>query len=235
MTITREPNDIEISFEQDGFVVVDHIFNQSEVKRIAEQCESKVLTSVGTRNLLKFDWVKALASRLIDHQHLSALMPKNAVAVQCNYFSKDIENNWSVGLHRDLSIPVESKVNSRKWSGWSIKEGALYAQPPKHVLSQMVAVRLHLEDNTRENGALEIVPGSHKGAASNPKRSSIENSVQQDKRQLCMVKQGGVLAMRPLALHSSTKLKLGKRRVLHFVFGPEHLPDNAKWPAYKNS
>lgn len=35
--------------------------------------------------------------------------------------------------------------------------------------------------------------------------------------------------MKPLTLHASTKVKEGQRRVLHFVFGPEKLPDQAQW------
>ena len=211
-------------FEVDGFVVVDHVFDQSEICLISSRCEAEIEATVGTRNLLKFDWVKSIASTLMTHEALTTLMPNNPVAVQCNYFAKDADKNWSVSLHRDLSIPIASKVSSNEWGGWSIKEGVLYAQPPQSVLSQMVSVRLHLEDNSAENGALELVAGSHIVDLN-------DAAIQNKERELCVVKLGGVLAMRPLVLHSSTKLRSGRRRVLHFVFGPDDLPDNAKWPA----
>jgi hypothetical protein len=38
--------------------------------------------------------------------------------------------------------------------------------------------------------------------------------------------------MRPLLLHASSKAINGPpRRVLHFVFGPSHLPEGFRWPA----
>ena len=208
---------IEAKFESDGFVVVDDILNDSELCILTERCESEVNTKVGTRNLLSFEWANELAQKLIQHEVLKCLMPKKSVAVQCNYFSKDIKNNWYVTLHRDLSIPVKNQNDSNEWRGWSEKEGVLYVQPPKQVLAKMVAVRLHLEDNNSENGALEVVAGSHK------------NFTEKGERRLSLVTQGGALIMRPLILHSSTKLKSGQRRVLHFVFGPEKLPNKMEW------
>lgn len=208
---------IETKFELDGFVVIDQVINKDDLSRLAQRCESEIEVEVGTRNLLGFDWARELAKKMIQHDSLKKLMPEKAVAVQCNYFSKDMTNNWSVTLHRDLSIPVKSKITSEEWSGWSEKEGVLYTQPPKQVLAEMLAVRLHLEDNDSENGALEVVAGSHYDLKPKGARSLIP------------VSQGGALVMRPLTLHSSTKLKSGRRRVLHFVFGPEKLPNNAEW------
>jgi len=48
-------------------------------------------------------------------------------------------------------------------------------------------------------------------------------------REVVPIKRGGALVMKPLLLHASTKVKHGERRVLHFVFGPSRLPDNAQW------
>lgn len=209
--------DLVDKFELDGFVAIDHIVNEADLLVLAEKCDSEISAEVGTRNLLAFEWARELAQTLTQHELLKPLMPENVVAVQCNYFSKSMSKNWSVALHRDLSIPVKKQITSQQWSGWSRKEGVLYAQPPKQVLAEMLAIRLHLEDNNSENGALELVAGSHKNF--NPKGCRCS----------CPVTRGGVLVMRPLILHSSTKLKTGKRRVLHFIFGPEKLPDNAEW------
>src|SRR5581483_5304455 len=42
---------------------------------------------------------------------------------------------------------------------------------------------------------------------------------------------GGAMLMRPLLLHASSKVTVDStRRVLHFVFGPEHLPVGLRWP-----
>lgn len=42
----------------------------------------------------------------------------------------------------------------------------------------------------------------------------------------------GVLLMRPLALHASSKATgSSRRRVLHFVYGPLALPYGLRWPS----
>jgi len=161
--------------------------------------------------------VKDIAQYLKKHSDLIELMPSQAVAVQCNYFIKDSVSNWSVALHRDLSIPVQARIDSKKWRNWSEKEGVLYVQPPKAVLQSLLVVRVHLEDNTKENGVLELVAQSH------------ENDAESGLREPACVKRGGVLIMKPLTLHASTKVIKGKRRVLHFVFGSPKLPNGAQW------
>lgn len=50
------------------------------------------------------------------------------------------------------------------------------------------------------------------------------------------VPRGGVMLMRPLLLHASSKISANKpRRVLHFVFAPAIPPDGLRWPSVKRS
>lgn len=204
--------------EDQGYLIIDGLINDEELRTLVEHCKSEFTGKVGTRNLLRNEWVKFLADKICNHQDLERLLPKDSKAIQCNYFNKSTTDNWSVTSHRDLSIPVASEIDSDKWSGWSKKEGVLYAQPPRSVLESLLIIRIHLEDNNKENGALRLMPGSH-----------IPES-KESAEVICEVKKGGALIMRPLILHSSPKLLSGARRVLHFVFGPHTLPDGAQWP-----
>jgi ectoine hydroxylase-related dioxygenase (phytanoyl-CoA dioxygenase family) len=77
-------------------------------------------------------------------------------------FVKSIESNWLVSLHQDLSIPVAEHVESTGCQGWSEKEGELFVQPPVSGLDAVPALRLHLDDCSERNGALRVVPGSHR-------------------------------------------------------------------------
>jgi len=205
------------SFENQGYIVLEQVFSNEYVSEIEASCMRMADVEVGSRGLLSFDWVQDLARTLKAHSSIAPFLPNTAKAIQCNYFVKDEDSNWSVTLHRDLSIPVRFKVSSPDWFAWSEKKGVLYAQPPRHVLQSLVIVRVHLEDNTIDNGALEVVAGSHK---------RLEKK---GERICCAVSKNGVLLMKPLTLHASTKVNTGQRRVLHFVFGPEHLPDQAQW------
>ena len=206
-----------LKFEDQGYIMIEQVFSHQRLSELEEYCIQMNDVEVGTRSLLCFDWVQGIANDLKTHPSITPFLPKAAKAIQCNYFVKDQESNWSVTLHRDLSIPVKSKISSLDWGAWSEKEGVMYAQPPQHVLQSLVVVRVHLENNTIDNGALELVAGSHK------------HLEKQGKRKCCTVSKNGVLLMKPLTLHASTKVKEGQRRVLHFVFGPENLPDQAQW------
>ena len=204
-------------FENQGCLVLESVFSDQRLSEIESYCTQMMGVEIGSRGLLSDEWIQHLARYLKSHTCIEPFLPKPTRAIQCNYFVKDQESNWSVTLHRDLSIPVKSKISSPDWFAWSEKQGVMYAQPPWYVLQSLVVVRVHLEDNTSDNGALELVTGSH------------ENLEKQGKRKCFTVSKNGVLIMKPLTLHASTKVKAGQRRVLHFVFGPENLPDQAQW------
>jgi len=212
-------NNSASDFKRDGVLILPRVLSNTRLKEIINSCEGALPDIVGTRNLLRFGWATRLAEELKTRAEISSILGSNSKVIQCNYFSKNVDNNWYVTLHRDLSIPVAEKVESEHWSGWNIKEGQLYAQPPRRVLESLVAIRIHFEDNDEANGALQVVKGSHK-----------TNSENKD-TMVCRVEAGGALIISPLTLHKSSKLKSGSRRVLHFVFGPHHLPDGASWPS----
>jgi hypothetical protein len=46
----------------------------------------------------------------------------------------------------------------------------------------------------------------------------------------CLADRGGVVVMRPLLLHLSSKARAqSRRRVLHFLFGPSELTCGLRW------
>ncbi len=211
------PEDATRVFDTDGFTVVPQIANYEDISRLSALCDDLDIAGAGSRKLLQLDWVKGLATKISEHRQIHKLLPPGARAVQCTYFLKTADKNWLVPLHRDRSIPVLEKIAAPDWTGWSRKEGTWFAVPPDDVLRQLVAVRLHLEDNDADNGTLEVVPGSHR------------NSVISGSRIACAVPAGGALVMKPSILHASSRLSAGRRRVLHFLYGPANLPAPAQW------
>ena len=77
-------------------------------------------------------------------------------------------------------------------------------------------LRVHLDASTSDNGALRVIPGSHRfGILSD---EQIHHFTQQQSVD-CLVSPGGVLAMRPLLLHASSKARFDiPRRVLHIEY-----------------
>ena len=87
------------------------------------------------------------------------------------------------------------------------------------MLEQLFAIRVHLDDCDDWNGALRVVPGSHRfGRLS--QREALRERNQRGEHSV-PVPRGGAMVMRPLLLHASSKATIDAlRRVLHFVFRP---------------
>lgn len=227
MSPTAAPHSAE-EFETRGFEVVEPVLEAGECLVMRRHVDSMGIVPAGERNVLAEDWCRALAQRLRRHFGIARRLPRDAVAVQCSLFAKSTQQNWLVALHQDLAVPVRERVESSRARGWSEKDGLLFVQPRLSVLEQLVAVRLHLDDCTGSNGALRLVPGSHRfGRLGSSQTQGLRSSAGEV---LCAVSAGGVLLMRPLLLHASSKSTSEiPRRVLHFVFGPSQLPDGLSW------
>ncbi len=214
-------------FHEEGFVTLPCVIEEAECDAAIEGLRSIPRRSAGTRNLLSRSWCRTIAASLKSNPAIAALLPSEAVATQCTLFDKSPDMNWSVTLHQDLSIAVLERVDDPACFGWSEKEGVLYTQPPASVIASLVAVRVHLDECTTENGPLRVIPGSHLGGRiSNHKvrAGRAQGEVE------CLVPKGGALIMQPLLLHASSKAKGRlRRRVMHFLFGPPALPHGLRW------
>jgi len=138
------------------------------------------------------------------------------------------EINWLVPWHQDLAIAVAGRIETPGFTGWSVKDEVLHVHPPRQILETMVTVRLHLDDCYADNGALKIIPGTHRhgklGAADIPKWTANGEPT------VCEMSKGDGLLMRPLLLHSSSPAESPKhRRVLHIEYATEELPNGLKW------
>ena len=219
----------EREFAAQGYVIIPDAVTAAACDRLLGIVDASEHTGAGSRRLLREPAVAEMAAQLQQHPSIAALLPAAARAVQCTLFAKTPDTNWSVTPHQDLSVPVLQRVDAPGWSGWSVKEGTTFAQPPLALLEQLLAVRLQLDDDAQSTGPLEVLPGSHRGG-----RLSMEALRAQfgAPRVRCIVPKGGVLVLRPLLVHASGKASgVGQRRVLHFLYGPP-LEDGVAWPNY---
>lgn len=215
-------------FAHQGFKITEAVLSDDECGRIAARLAALSGEGVAARNLLALPWCAALARRLLALPAIRTLMPANPVATQCTCFEKTPDRNWLVAIHQDLSIPVASRIEDRAGWVWSRKEGVLYVQPPAEALAELLAVRLHLDDCDPEDGALRVVAGSHRhGRLERAQSLALRD---RSGETVCAVAKGGLLLMRPLLLHASSKLTGPRaRRVLHFLLGPRELPFGLEW------
>jgi hypothetical protein len=143
-------------------------------------------------------------------------------------FDKTPDANWKVPWHQDLTIAVRERTEVEGYGPWSVKAGVVHVQPPVAILERMLAVRIHLDDCVRANGALRVLPGSHL-------HGRLTDQPIDDMRQLirevcCELPRGGALLMRPLLLHASSSAEFAEhRRVIHIEFAGCDLPGGLRW------
>lgn len=215
-----------------GFATVPRLLTATECDALADSVARSSSVSGGTRRLLQQTWCRELAERLRQHPVLSPFLEPvstpRLVAVQCTYFEKSSARNWLVPVHQDLSIPVARRVEHASLGPWSEKEGIVFVQPPVALLQQLIAVRVHIDVCTADDGPLRVFPGSHRLGKLDPKVAATKRQAQP--QHVCTLERGGALLMRPLLLHASSKSTgASQRRVLHFLFGPAALPSGLAW------
>jgi ectoine hydroxylase-related dioxygenase (phytanoyl-CoA dioxygenase family) len=132
-------------------------------------------------------------------------------------FDKSSTHNWLVTWHQDTALPLQERREVPGWGPWSIKSGITYARAPATALSRLVALRLHFDDSRANNGPLRALPGTHVfGVLS---ATDIERFIRKIPPVDCLVPAGGIVAMRPLILHASSKAETDRpRRVLHIEY-----------------
>lgn len=132
-------------------------------------------------------------------------------------FEKTPATNWLIVWHQDTALPLQGRRNLPGWGPWSVKEGVTYAHAPVSALEQVLTLRVHFDDSTHGNGPLRVLPGTHgRGVLSDDEIHQLSTKITPV---TCVVAKGGVVAMRPLLIHSSSKLQNDhSRRVLHIEY-----------------
>ena len=173
--------------------------------------------AAGTRCLLDLPVVRDAAHALRTELTAAGHLPPDATAIQAIAFDKTPGANWKVTWHQDVMFPFARPVTTPGYDLPSVKDGIDYARPPRAVLENLLAVRLHLDDCDEHNGPLRVSPGSHlvgiSRAAEIPARLALHGE------HTCLALRGEALLMKPLTLHaSSPATSPAHRRVLHVVF-----------------
>jgi ectoine hydroxylase-related dioxygenase (phytanoyl-CoA dioxygenase family) len=181
----------------------------------------------GARCLLDDAKVCDVSRQLKDQLSESGFLSPSAIAIQAIAFDKTANTNWQVTWHQDLMFPFASHPQAADYTLSCEKDGVVYARPPLLVLEQLTAVRLHLDDCDEGNGPLKISPGSHQYGI--VKSEEVVSLVQTHGEVTCLAREGEVILMKVLALHSSSKaIHPVHRRVLHIVYHSGD-PITEKW------
>ena len=232
------PNQTDsVALDEDGAAVLPFSLERSIVARLIAAVE-KLKCGEGVRRRGDIYAVRnliALVPAVLEPLSISAVctlvesvLGLGVFAVDGILFNKTTRANWKVTWHQDLSIAVQCRVETLGFGSWSTKAGVAHVQPPVSVLENMLALRFHLDDTGEDNGALRIMPGSHRLGRLSAKAIAEITAAKRPK--LCAVAAGGIVAMRPLCLHASSPAKQAtNRRVVHLVLAAHDLPRPLQW------
>lgn len=159
-------------------------------------------------------------------EFISTMFGPDYFVVKSIYFDKPEGSNWYVAYHQDLTISVDKRLDIPGFGPWTVKQNQFAVQPPLDVLENNFTIRIHLDDTDADNGALRVVNGSHRKGIYRPE--NIDWSKEQES--VCNVPKGGIMIMKPLLLHSSSRTtNRKKRRVIHIEFSNRELPVGLEW------
>ena len=247
-TQTDSPGDgaeMTRQLEEDGYAVLRNVYSRDEVGRFrdltdaarteahAESVSARNET-YGFRNLID---VVPETRELLQNEQMARLLYGLFDALwfmtRSTLFDKTPRANWGVFWHQDRAIAVTERHEVTRFSGWTRKAGIPCVQPPAELMGRIIAARIHLDDAHQNNGALRVLPGTHRHALSESQIASSQASVHE-----CIVEvnSGDVLLMNPLLLHASSPMDENKagnlptaRRVIHLEFADFELPDPLQW------
>ncbi len=214
------------SIERSGFAMLQGILDAEERRvLLAELGDAE---GAGRRGVLAAPAVAALARSPKVLDLVRPHLPAEPLPVRAIYFDKSPGSNWLVPWHQDLTLAVRERRECPGFGPWSVKEGIPHVQPPVGLLERMLTIRLHLDDADESNGALRVLPGTHREGRLSAER--IRELRAEIPEHLCSAAKGDALLMRPLLLHASGRSTgAGRRRVLHLEYEGFDLPGGLEW------
>lgn len=232
----KDLNIIKHKFLENGFTVIDHVYSDTELDVILKSIEQADTTKTTFRKSADLFAIRQFLKEVPQafplifvekfNTIINNLFGNDYFVVKSIYFDKPGESNWFVSYHQDLTISVDKKVDVEGFGPWSMKQNQYAVQPPLHILEDNFTIRIHLDDTDENNGALRVIPKSHKKGIYRPE--TIDWS--KEREVTCKVPKGGVMLMRPLLLHASNRTTNNrKRRVIHIEFSNKTLPAPLNW------
>jgi len=210
----------------EGYAMIPAVFGQEDILRFQKEAD-RVAVREGSACVRHLRSKSRLFDELATDPVLLALLPEGMVPVRSILFDKTPDENWPVAWHQDLTITTAEQKDTPGYGPWSFKDGAPHVQPPVELLEGMVTIRLHLDDTPASNGALMVVPGSHRHGKI--PGTAVSDHVRDPVTCECLA--GDVLLMSPLILHSSKRSsEPRRRRIIHFEYArQDDLAPNLRW------
>lgn len=202
------------AFAENGVAIVEYALSEDDLAVLAELSPNQVDRMPGQN--LTFDVLNrlfhevpalgALASELGAGQEPNGCRDTMRL-VRGIAFNNAAEANWFVPWQQDRS----------RWQ-WRRYEVAKL-ETPADALKRMVTLRVYLDDCHDDDGAMEVLLGSHQHGVL--RQGEILNLLDAALPRLCLAARGDIVCMRPLIVRRSQRARAPRpRRVLHLEFLP---------------
>lgn len=224
------------NFPDSGFAIVPGVFSIVELEEICSVIASSDQQGETFRQAKDVFAIRQLMTTLpglvplVFNTSLKKIFDQVAkpgyFLVKSIFFDKPADSNWYVPLHQDLTISVDRKYDLPGYGLWTQKHRQYAVQPPVEILENIVTIRIHLDDTDAFNGALHVIPGSHRNGIC--RKETLKRAPGDEV--VCSMNAGAVMVMRSLLMHSSGRTTNQKRRrVLHLEFSSVELPAPLQW------
>lgn len=224
------------SYSEFGYGIVSNVLDANQVKSLRAATEFQDAGSThqrggqayANRAALTIEAVAALAKSDEVLGLVSKALSQKPFAVRAILFDKVEGANWKIPWHQDITIAVRDRHETEGYGPWSVKEGTPHVQAPTRILQNMVAIRLHLDDCSKDNGPLRVVPKSH--LPGRIKKSEIWRLEPDANSKELVCRAGDAILMSPLTLHASSPASSpNHRRVIHIEYACCELDAPLQW------
>jgi ectoine hydroxylase-related dioxygenase (phytanoyl-CoA dioxygenase family) len=209
----------EKQIREEGFAIIPGIFGNKRILDVIEELNTcnPPRRRAGVRHAMKLPVVAAVARDAELMGIAQGILGSKAFPFRATLFDKSPTANWLVVWHQDTALPLRERREAPGWGPWSVKDRVIYAHAPQSALSQILALRVHLDDSIAENGPLRVLPRTHTlGVLTDDELHELSTRIAAVD---CLTRSGGLLAMRPLIVHASSKSQSNSpRRVLHIEY-----------------
>jgi len=220
--------------EEGGHILLHGVLSSSEVEELRREAERLTDDGAASRRgglrgiLARSELFLRLATELPPARVAREVLGAEARVRKGTLFDKTPQANWKVPWHQDLAIAVAERKDVGGFTAWSVKDGVHHVQPPVEILEKVLAIRVHLDDAGDDNGALRVIPGSHRHGRLDD--ASVARLRTECGDETCVASAGDLHLFYPLLLHaSSASGKANHRRVLHFEYSAITLPGGLAW------
>ena len=228
------PGDLFLTgLNKKGYVLMPGVFPEKEILDIIQLLDTADHSGEAFRKskdlfaIRKFLKAVPGIKRILFTPALKKIIEKlghDLFVIKSIYFDKPEASNWFVSFHQDLTVSVDRKVELPGFGTWTVKQDQFAVQPPINFLENIFTIRIHLDDTTKENGALKVIPGTHLDGICDPK------ACDKTQAEICEIPRGGIMIMKPLLLHASGRTKNNqRRRVIHLELSNIELPPELNW------